>query len=80
MAIFARVPLEKVMPHMQTSGKRELVWYGITIGQIGFGVLASVKRQPTPPALDFPETWAENEHPSACVHRKACIFYKPASQ
>ena len=47
MAIFARVPLEKVMPHMQASGKRELVWYGVTIGQIGFGVLASVKRQPT---------------------------------
>ena len=53
MAIFYRVPLEKVMPHMQASGKRELVWYGVTIGQIGFGVLASVKRQPTQRAADW---------------------------
>ena len=30
--------------------------------------------------LDLPETWAKNEHPSACVHRQACIFYKPANQ
>ena len=31
-------------------------------------------------ALDLPETWAENEHPSACIHRQACIFYKPANR
>lgn len=29
---------------------------------------------------DVPTTWAEDEHPSACIHRQACIFYKPASR
>jgi len=53
MGIFNKVPLEKVIPRMQENGKRELVWYGVTIGQIGFGVLASVKRQPTKRATDW---------------------------
>ena len=42
--------------------------------------MAGVETAQQPLALDLPETLAENEHPSACVHRKACIFYKPASQ
>ena len=42
--------------------------------------LAIKEHRPTPRAADLPETWAEDEYPSACTHRKACIFYQPASR
>lgn len=62
MSIFARVPLEKVIPHMQENGKRELVWYGITIGQIGFGILVSVKRTGL-----CPHNWLTSTRPGVLV-------------
>lgn len=62
MSIFARVPLEKVIPHMQENGKRELVWYGVTIGQIGFGILVSVKR-----IKPCSHNWLVSTNPGVCV-------------
>lgn len=53
MLFIKGVPLEKVIPHMQESGKRELVWYGVTIGQIGFGVLVSQVRHLTQRPADL---------------------------
>jgi len=36
---------------LDMSGKRQMFWYGVTIGQVGFGVLVSEKR-PTKYAPD----------------------------
>ena len=54
MGLFWKAPINKTVHLLEASGKRELFWYGITIGQIGFGVLASVERQPTKDAVDLP--------------------------
>ncbi len=52
MAIIWKAPIGKTSDLLELSGNRELFWYGVTIGQIGFGVLASEKRQPTKRATD----------------------------
>ena len=53
MALIWKAPIRKTVSLLNESGKRELFWYGVTIGQIGFGVLASEKRQPTKRAVDL---------------------------
>lgn len=53
MGLFWKAPIHKTVALLDQSGKRELFWYGVTIGQIGFGFLASEKRQPTQRAADL---------------------------
>ena len=55
MALFWKAPIHKTVALLDESSKRELFWYGVTIGQIGFGILASEKRQPTKRAVDVGE-------------------------
>ena len=47
MSIIWNAPVGKTSDILEISGKRDLFWYGITIGQVGFGVLVSRERQPT---------------------------------
>lgn len=54
MALILNVSVNKTVDLLETSGKRELFWYGVTIGQFGFGVLVSRLRQPTKRAADLP--------------------------
>lgn len=52
MCVFWKTSINKTVALLEESGKRELFWYGVTIGQFGFGVLTSIERQPTPLAPD----------------------------
>lgn len=53
MAIIWNGDVSKTVGLLEESGKRELRWFGITVGQVGFGVFVSVKRQPTKRAADL---------------------------
>lgn len=46
MALIWNAPVGKATDLLEVSGKRELFWYGVTVGQVGFGVLVSRLRQP----------------------------------
>lgn len=52
MAIIWNGDVSQTAGLLEVSGQRELRWFGITVGQIGFGVLISMKRQPAPRAAD----------------------------
>ena len=62
MGLFWKAPIHKTVTLLDESGKRELFWYGVTIGQIGFGILASEKRQPTQRAVDGAKVAPHCEH------------------
>lgn len=51
MTIIWNSPLGKT-EEIVNEKDRNLFWYGVTIGQIGFGILVSRKRQPTKRAAD----------------------------
>lgn len=44
MGFFWKVPIHKAVTLLDLNNKRELFWYGVTIGQFGFGFLVSEKR------------------------------------
>jgi hypothetical protein len=60
MGIIWNGDISKTASLLEISGRRELRWFGVTVGQVGFGVLVSVKRQPTKRALDAAcrHTWS----------------------
>jgi len=45
MGLFWKAPVGRAAQMLQDNGKRELFWYGVTIGQIGFGLLVSHPRK-----------------------------------
>ena len=53
MAIIWNAPVGKSTDLLEASGKRELFWYGVTVGQVGIGLLVSRERQPTKRAADL---------------------------
>jgi hypothetical protein len=80
MALIWNAPVGKTADLLETSGKRELFWYGVTVGQVGVGLLVSRERQPTKRAADVsqvaldgtfrcPECWCMDEHVSTCSRR-----------
>lgn len=81
MGLFWKAPINKTVHLLENSGKRELFWYGITIGQIGFGVLASVERQPTKRAADLPVcTCSTRPTPTALSIDPNCPVHGSASR
>lgn len=76
MAIIWKAPVRKAASLLSQSGKRELFWYGVTIGQVGFGILASEKRQPTKRVVD--KTWrCPNHHINSAIRQFCGICGTP---
>lgn len=53
MALIWNGDISQTVGLLEESGKRELRWFGVTVGQVGFGILVSVKRRPTTGAVDL---------------------------
>jgi hypothetical protein len=79
MAIIWNAPVGKTVDLLEISDKRELFWYGVTVGQVGFGLLVSRLRQPTKRAMDVACTCGAKRAPAfmGIPHLKDCPAYAP---
>lgn len=80
MALIWNAPVGKTADLLEVSGKRELFWYGVTVGQVGFGVLVSRLRQPTKRALDLCVACRENPPVPGRATCSKCVDWSRTSQ